>query len=171
MPLSVSRGSKSNTKSRRFTSYSEESFRPFSGRWVWLSESIESEDVKDNHARTNAPARGSLTWNAELQRANTRAYLKHLAHDGLHCGHKHLLLGGERPENVIVLVGTVQLLVGHPYAVVGGLRVDHVKVARRLLPVCTRRDQPRTSSVGEGNNGCCGGSAASFVFMSLSSTH
>lgn len=62
-------------------------------------------------------------------------YLKHLLHDRLDGGREHLLLRGEGAEDVVVLVGPVELLVRHSDAVVGGLRVDDVQVARRLFPV------------------------------------
>ncbi len=61
-------------------------------------------------------------------------HLEHLSHDRLHRRHEDLLLRGERAEDVVVLVGPVELLVRHPDAVARGLGVNHVEVARRLLP-------------------------------------
>ena len=64
-------------------------------------------------------------------------HLKHLTDDRLDGGSEHLFLRSERPEHVIVLVRSIQLLMRHAHAVVARLRGDHVKVPRCLLPAKT----------------------------------
>lgn len=66
--------------------------------------------------------------------AQIRPHLEHLPDDGLHGGGEHLFLRSERPEHVVILVRSVQLLVRHAHAVVAGFRGDDVEVPRRLFP-------------------------------------
>lgn len=74
-------------------------------------------------------------------------YLKHLLHDRLDRGREHLLLRGEGAEDVVVLVGPVELLVRHSDAVVRRLRVHDVQVARGFFPVlfCGGTQQTHTA--------------------------
>ena len=85
--------------------------------------------------------------------ARARPHLQHLPDDGLHGGSEHLLLRSERPEHVVILVRSVQLLVRHAHAVVARLRGDDVKVPRRFFPAKNKKQHRNQSDRGQ-NGGC-----------------